>query len=334
MSVNRLLIAFALMTLLCACDKAPRGIIKESDMVDLLVDLYKADAYVESYPMQFPDDSTRMLLKQSVYSKHGITQADYDTSLVWYAHNMDAYTDVYRRVIDRLDADRDKIDMNAAPSRTAVQRADERLASTRRRAANGDSTDLWTQQRTWLITQGLHTGFIPFDVDLDDDCRLGDRYELRFKVAGWQRALMAVVAADYSDGGTAFVRRNAMQPGWNGITLQTDSLRSVKRLYGYVKFQIPPHQMASLDSVQLLRTHLDASQYLQAQQRVTEVERNVRHNTHDAVDGKQNEQQPAQKRPLIVTERSYKPKEGLNKSSTRPHIDHSPNERHMPHHNP
>ncbi|MBQ7690880.1 MAG: DUF4296 domain-containing protein [Muribaculaceae bacterium] len=258
-----------LCTALYACDKAPNGIISESRMVDLLVDLYQADAYLESYPTQFPDDSTKMSLKQAVYAKHGVTQADYDTSLVWYAHNMDVYSDVYRRVVDKLNHEREHIDVDAKP----VKQENSLSPPKPYLAAKGDTADLWQQPRLWLLTQGLGNGYLPFEADLDDNSAAGNRYEIKFKALAPPKCLAVVLAADYSDGTTALVTRNAIINGWNTVTLQTDTARRVNRVYGYVHYTMPTGQTAYLDSVQLLRTHLDKAKYATVASRQRIIER-------------------------------------------------------------
>ena len=50
--------------LLGACDKAPGGVIKESDMAHVLADFAKANAIIEQNPNLFPNDSSKLALKQ------------------------------------------------------------------------------------------------------------------------------------------------------------------------------------------------------------------------------------------------------------------------------
>ena len=64
-------------------------------MADLIVDLQLAEAYIESHTADFEDDSSKLVIKQSIFKKHGITQQDYDSSLVWYAHNMEDYNKAF-----------------------------------------------------------------------------------------------------------------------------------------------------------------------------------------------------------------------------------------------
>jgi hypothetical protein len=42
---------------------------------------------------------------KNVLNKHGITQAQFDSSLVWYTDNPQIFNKIYPKVIERLDAD-------------------------------------------------------------------------------------------------------------------------------------------------------------------------------------------------------------------------------------
>ena len=304
---------------LLSCDKAPRGIIPESDMVDLVADLHKADAYIDNYPSQFPDDSTKMLLKQSIFKKHGVTQADYDTSLVWYAHNMDVYTDVYRRVINQL-----KNDYSNGGKKGYVASANEdgtsRLAQPYH-SVSGDSADLWTMSRMWVLPQGLKAGYIPFDYSTDKEHRNGDCYELKYKSISTAGAISALLAVDYSDGGTSYVHRSSTSSGWNRIVVHSDSMRTVSRIYGYFNYKLMPLGISYLDSVQIIRTHLNRDTYLGSIGACRNVERSVR--TGDG------EEMPSTT-PVVTSGTRFTPPHALHKNNRDISSEASPNAAHMP----
>lgn len=253
--VAAIFITFVL-CLVAACDKAPRGVIGESTMEDLLVDIELADAYIESHYDQFPNDSSRLVLKQSIFAKYGITPEMYDTSLVWYSRNMDVYVDVYDRVIGRLQAMRD----------SKVGQIDGRVnaaVNTQRRsfASHGDSADLWHGPRRWILTHGMKSGFISFDVEPDKEYYQGDRYELMFLLKPVRSSFRTFMAVDYKDGGTALVSHFSQNDGWNSLVMQSDSTREVRRIYGYLYYNILQGDIAYVDSLTLLRTHCDRNNY-------------------------------------------------------------------------
>lgn len=315
-------ILLAVSLVMMACNKAPSGIIKESDMVDLLVDLHKADAYVDNYPTQFPNDSTRMMLKQSVYLKHGVTQADFDTSLVWYAHNMEVYTDVYRRVIEQLKNDLDRTSNDKTIFPESNRKNDVLIAGVPYYSIDGDTADLWTMPREWMLSQGLKSGFIPFDFDTDRSSKLGDCYELKFKTLKGQEKISSFIAVDYSDGGTAYLNHSYSSRNWNLLSLQSDSTRSVRRIYGYFYYKLSPGDVAYIDSVQLLRTHMNSANYGFRFSVQHVAERNVRRANMQGDKGIPSS--------APINNGVFIPKEDINKPSVRRHIKKSPNVDHLP----
>ncbi len=57
-----------------------------------------AEAMVNVDYNTYKSDTMKLALYESVFRKHDITQAVYDSSLVWYGRNLDIYMEVYNRV--------------------------------------------------------------------------------------------------------------------------------------------------------------------------------------------------------------------------------------------
>jgi hypothetical protein len=66
---------------------------------------------------------------------------------------------------------------------------------------------------------------------------------------------------DYIDGGTAQIARGTNSDGWTFIDIQSDTARQVRRIYGYVSYDIKLGHSAYVDSLTLMRTHLSKSNY-------------------------------------------------------------------------
>lgn len=93
--MNRLLIIVALVLMFASCDRTPDHVIKQKEMAALLADIHKGEGVIDLQSSHYRNDSAKKVLKQSIFISHGVTQEDFDTSLVWYGHNMDSYKDVY-----------------------------------------------------------------------------------------------------------------------------------------------------------------------------------------------------------------------------------------------
>ena len=281
------LLLLALALSLTSCDRTPNGVLSKNEMANLIVDLELADAYIDSHIYDFTDDSSKQVLKQSIFKKHGITQQDYDSSLVWYAHNMEDYTKAYDKAIGKLKERYDKLDKVKGKgvdegARPAEMNADGPMQgmppahgssprpSTSKRPmhklnvnanASGDSIDLWNGQRDYLLNGGARRGFITFDFPPDANKKLGDRYQLAYKLIRGGNEFKVSLNIDYTDGGTAQITRSTNSDGWVALDVQSDSTRQVRRIYGYVSYDIKRGHMARVDSMMLIRSRLNKSNY-------------------------------------------------------------------------
>ena len=254
------------MTTLAGCDKAPDGVIKESKMVDLIVDLDKADAYVTLNPDKFQDDSSKLELKESVMAKHGVTLEEYSKSLGWYAANIDVLVKVQDKAMKKLETESKKLDAQAKKEMEKGMNVNNvgsagAAVSHKTYPNHGDTADVWEGNRRWVLTPNMGKGYVKFDLSPDKDARQGDRYELDFRMLGFDNNFKVMLAADYIDGSTAFVSRKSGFDSWETFSLQCDSSKIVRRIYGYVQYDMKSGAMAFVDSVALLRTHLDRAKY-------------------------------------------------------------------------
>lgn len=319
-----LLLLLALAAGFTACDKAPSGIIKESKMEDLLVDIYKAQAYIDNHPDEFDSDSSRQAMKQAVFNKYHITQADYDTSLVWYAHNIETYDKVYKKVIDRLGDEQKKLQKQAGMSGTVVAgqygpgtaQASGVAEAHKRYGAKGDTANVWKGDAMYMIFPDMNCGYIKFDLEPDAEYKSGDRYQLNMKLLAFGNDFNILLAVDYADGSTSFMNRTTSATGWFTMDLQTDTGRVVDRVYGYLRYDMRAQGAAFVDSIQLLRTHLSLPDfgYIGAQKFIS-PNKNARRPGQSQPPGAMPQLPPA--RP-VTPQRMYAPKPGVNKGG----IDH------------
>ena len=79
--------------LLSACGKSK--VLSERQMENVLFDFHIADAVINDNRRDFPNEEKKQELYASVFKKHGITQEQFDTSLVWYGRNLDKLLVIY-----------------------------------------------------------------------------------------------------------------------------------------------------------------------------------------------------------------------------------------------
>ena len=156
------LLAFSL----TACKvKRPETVLPDAKMENVLYDYHIAKAMGEEVP--YNESYKRVLYIESVFKKYGITQADFDSSMVWFARNPEVLTKIYEKVNVRLKAERDGINHLIA---LRDNKPKESLP--------GDSIDVWIWQHIYQLTGMPLDNKITFT--LPSDTNFHDRDTLRW----------------------------------------------------------------------------------------------------------------------------------------------------------
>lgn len=237
----------AVAAMLAACNRVPSHVIRPDDMSELLADRYVAEAVVDYNPQVWRTDSQRMALRDAVYLRHGVSQADVDTSLDWYGHNIARYMEVYDNTISILEA--------------RLAGSDTRLRAEQSMTIAGDSVDVWPESRFYAIGRLAPSHNVAFTLNSDENRERGDYYTWRAKFANHSGESTWTIVAEYSDSTLEYIAERVNGNGWHELTLQTDSTRNATRIYG--SLMLTPSERASvwLDSVSLVRNHFKESSY-------------------------------------------------------------------------
>lgn len=94
-----------LCVLLAVVGCRPRGVLSNSEMRDVLYDLHRADGAIQVLGYNYSHDQEVAGYYKNVLDKHGITQEQFDSSLVWYTDNPQIFNKIYPKVLERLETD-------------------------------------------------------------------------------------------------------------------------------------------------------------------------------------------------------------------------------------
>ena len=99
-------ILFLLLGVVCLSGCRPRGVLSSAQMREVIYDLHRADAVlnVTGYT-QGGYEKEMDECYQSVMAKHGITQAKFDSSLVWYTNHPALFDKIYPKLEARVEAE-------------------------------------------------------------------------------------------------------------------------------------------------------------------------------------------------------------------------------------
>lgn len=254
-----------MLVVIVACSKAPRGVLSEDDMADLLVDFHKGEAYVDIHSSDFYNDSLRAVIKQSVLAKHGVTPEEFDSSLAWYGRNVDVYVDVYADVIDRLKRENAGIRMDNVAKASEVEATDAKGkgegAASPAHVLGSDEIDLWTQSRIRIMSRHLADTVITLALSSGEGSRRGDVFTWSFRLLNLPAGFESLMAVEYTDGSVSYLLRTERRQGWNQLQMMTDSTREVRHVYGTLRFSLADDDLVCVDSIQCVRTRLEKARY-------------------------------------------------------------------------
>lgn len=240
---------FLLASCLTACQvKRPEEVITDAKMEDVLYDYHIAKAMGEEVP--YTDGYKKVLYIESVFKKHGITQARFDSSMVWYTRNPNVLSRVYEKVNARLKVERDAINHLVA---IRDNKPTESLP--------GDSIDVWVWQRIYQLTgmpmDNKLTFTLPSDTNFKDRDTL--RWNVRFRFhKGIPDSLHAPVMAMqivYKDSTISDLRK-IYNSGMETLSLFADTLGEIKEVRGYIYYPTTQATHTLLtDRISLMRYH-------------------------------------------------------------------------------
>jgi len=165
-SRNKIFSFFLLLTLflLPACDNRPKNVLSKKEMVEVLTEYHLLHGTLQVSNKYYTPESN--LYFQSLLQKHGITQAEFDSSMVWYAKNPKKFERIYAEVQLRLNNLREDIAKGKYQSPDSMK--------TRMLTAN-----LWNLHPSYRFTPDSARTKLPFKIQ-QPYLMMQDVYELRF----------------------------------------------------------------------------------------------------------------------------------------------------------
>ena len=165
--IRSLLLCLVLLAALASCKPGvPRQYIQPSKMEDILYDYHLAGGAAETTEYNERAYNDR-LYKLAVLKKHGVSEAEFDSSMVYYMRHTERIHEIMKRVSE-------KISNQAVAMGADVSSMDEG------QMVIGDTTRIWRGESSIsLITNPPYNKY-SFKVEADSSFHAGDRIILRF----------------------------------------------------------------------------------------------------------------------------------------------------------
>ena len=219
----------ALVGLLLSCKPTvPSQFIQPDDMEDLLVDYHIAQAMVSQNSRRDDDRNfNETLYFAAVLEKHGYTKAEFDTSLVYYYTRADRFSEMYKRVVKRLNE-------NA----TSLGASEGELTRYSKLSLNSDTIDVWGGRLSAMLLPYPPYNRIDFEQKADTSFRKGDSFifivQNDFIYQSGSHAAEACIVMKYDNDTVVSKAFSLSSSGMNQIRVPMLENRKVKDIRGYI----------------------------------------------------------------------------------------------------
>ncbi len=220
----RLPLIILIVVLLASCKvNKPKGIIAEDKMEEILYEYHLAQAMVTD------GDSATIKTRAYVlacFKRNGVTEAEFDSSMVWYCQHMEHLQKIYQRIDERYRSELSSLgiatnDVNRYSALTTT----------------GDTANVWNSSSFFELSTNGFSNRISFEMVADTSYKVGDSFMLNFNAEFLQREGqrhgIATLAVQYDNDSVACETRHFYGNGDNSLMLHSVS-HMPKRVYGFI----------------------------------------------------------------------------------------------------
>lgn len=149
--------------------QVPDKYLQPGEFEDILYDYHLADAMADNGENSSEVRYNTMLYRQAVLNKYGITQAEFDSSLVYYTRHSDRLHQVYENLAKRYEEDAMSLGASANDIRRFGDMRSER-----------DTSNLWIGEPATMLTTFSPYNVMSFEIIADSTYHQGDKIIFSF----------------------------------------------------------------------------------------------------------------------------------------------------------
>ena len=267
-----LVLALLSLSVVASCIDRPDIVLDEEQMIDLLVDVHRAEGLLEMQQQQGAGfgsdlDTYQKEVIAAVLQKHGVSRSRYDSSLMWYAQHLKLLTRVYGHVDERLKEEHEMWSLQVTETRDFVN------------SIAGDSVDLWTLRDHLILDSRRYSDILFWEIPSDSNFVDGDTLRWQFiirQLLPGQKVLASISLTKYEPteeelrrqgkkkqneplgAPIGFDAKTIMQNGECQLIARADSLQPFRSVILGLVLMNDSNKAAPVfvDSISLLRTHL------------------------------------------------------------------------------
>ena len=221
--------AVAAVLLFPACKPGvPSDLIQPAELEDLLYDYHIAQAMAET--QQDSMNFKRYSYVQAVFEKYGVSEAEFDSTMVWYASHATYLNDIYKKLQERYSTH-----VSALGASTGENDIFAHLD------AQGDTANIWQERAFRILKPRFMEDRLLFTMTADTTFHKGDallwRFDSRYISHGRQNEAYAGFYVTYDNDSTAGVTQRIYSNNLMQLRLEGDTAHAIREIGGFVYYK-------------------------------------------------------------------------------------------------
>lgn len=207
----------------CSVD-IPSDVIQPEEMEQLLYDYHLMQAF--SSELSSTDKYKRELYEKYIFQKHGVTEEEFDSSLVWYMRNTKELNEIYDRLNDRLTKEK--------AHWTALTNPNEREHEA---TPAGDTVNIWREYGLYRLDNTEWSNKLTFQIPSDSNFHVRDSFAWNLTlspIGQLQSHATMGMSLLFKNDSTIGLSQELTQPGKHSLSITTDSAYQIKEIVGFL----------------------------------------------------------------------------------------------------
>jgi len=222
-------------------------------MEDLLVDIHLAQSMAQEGTDTLPTDYKENLYFAAALAKHGVTKAQFDSSLTYYYIRADRFSEMYKHVAKRLS--------EQALAQGATEGEVNRFAAMKN---SSDTADIWRGQLSVMLMPYPAYNRYDFEQKADTSFRNGDSFifivNSDFIYQSGSRDAVVCLLAKYEGDSITQTVNHITITGQSQVRIPQNRDGRLKELRGYIYLnnnerEADVRKMLFISQIQLIRFH-------------------------------------------------------------------------------
>lgn len=218
---------------LAACKvELPDNIIKPDKMEALLYDYHLAQAMSSDADGEYK----RKLYAEYVFDKHGVTKAEFDSSMVWYMRYPNHLYKMYGSLYDKMVAEVDELSGEGGGKESTTAALQNYLT--------GDTVNLWQGINVELLSATPLRNNTRFMFDTDTTYKVGDSIIFSLDAlfvkpharAGVAQSAYAAMVLEYADSTFTSTSQRIEASGHYTLSVERNFDSTISAIFGYIYY--------------------------------------------------------------------------------------------------